>query len=65
MFLPQGPGQGEIHFRLTQVFSDEHSELTTHSGLQLGGDPWYSGKHEHTLTPFEIRHWLFGPHGEG
>lgn len=64
-FSPHGPGQGDTHFWFLQVLSEGHSVLTTHSGLQFGGDPLYSGKQEHTLCPFDIRHWLLGPHGEG
>lgn len=48
VFVPQGPGQGFVHFCLIQALSCGHSELTTHSGRQLGGAPMYSGKHEHT-----------------
>lgn len=36
---PHVPGQGSVHFRFWQALSKGHSELTTHSGLQLGGDP--------------------------
>ena len=38
--LPQVPGQGSAHFWLMQAVSWLQSELTTHSGLQLGGLPW-------------------------
>ena len=64
-FMPQVPGQGSVHFWLIQALSSGHSELTTHSGLQLGGLPTYVGKHEHTAWPFTSRHWLFEPHGDG
>lgn len=36
---PHVPGQGSLHFWLVQASLRGHSELTTHSGLQLGGDP--------------------------
>lgn len=36
-----------------------------HSGRQLGGDPTYSIKQEHTAWPLIVLHWLLGPHGEG
>uniref|UniRef100_A0A1A9ZCR3 Uncharacterized protein n=1 Tax=Glossina pallidipes TaxID=7398 RepID=A0A1A9ZCR3_GLOPL len=38
-----------------------HSELITHSGLQAGGGPIYSGKQEHIASPLISRHWPFGP----
>lgn len=62
---PQVPGQGSVHLYLWQARFVEHSALTTHSGLQFGGDPWYSGRHEHTAFPFFSMHLLFGPHGDG
>lgn len=65
MFWPQGSGHGDTHFLFLHVFSEGHSALTTHSGLQFGGDPLYSGKHEQMLRPFETLHWLFGPQGDG
>lgn len=43
----------------------EHSLLVKHSGLQFGGVPKNSGKHEHDgelLISLQI---AFGPHGEG
>lgn len=42
-----------------------HSELTVHSGLQLGGDPMLPGKQEQTAFPPISLHWLFGPQGVG
>lgn len=48
-----------------QALSNEHSELTTHSGRQAGAFPAKPGKHEQTATPLFSRHWLFGPHGDG
>ena len=62
---PQRFGQGSMHFWLMQAREVEHSELTTHSGRQAGGDPTYSGLQEHTPWPFTTRHWLFGPQGDG
>lgn len=64
-FGPHGPGQGDTHFWFLHDLSAGHSELTTHSGLQFGGEPWYSGKHEQTLCPLVIRHWLLEPQGDG
>ena len=49
--LPQVPGQGSTHFWLMQAVSWLQSELTTHSGRQLGGLPWYPGIHAQTHTP--------------
>lgn len=48
VFVPHGPGQGLTHFCLIHALSCGHSALPTHSGLQFGGEPTYSGKHEHT-----------------
>ncbi|KNC28034.1 hypothetical protein FF38_06818 [Lucilia cuprina] len=42
-----------------------HSALTVHSGLQFGGEPIKESRHEHTAKPFDSRHLLLGPHGEG
>lgn len=45
---PQVPGHGSMHFWLTQALFKEHSELVTHSGLQVGGLPIKPGTHEQT-----------------
>lgn len=43
-----------------------HSGLTTHSGLQSGGDPWYPGKQEQVAKPWDdIKQRLYGPQGDG
>lgn len=47
-FTPHGLGHGFWHLLLRHAKSCGHSELTTHSGRQLGGDPSYSAKQEHT-----------------
>lgn len=47
-FKPQDPGQGSLHFWLLQASFCAQSELTVHSGLQVGGVPIYSGRQEHT-----------------
>lgn len=57
--------QGSKHFWFKQAKFATHSELTTHSGRQLGGDPTKFGKQEHTACPFISLHWLFAPHGDG
>lgn len=62
---PQVPAQGLAHLNLWHALFGGHSELTTHSGLQFGGDPVYSGRQEQTACPLILRHWLFGPHGDG
>lgn len=64
-FCPHVPGHGSAHFRLTHALRAGHSELTTHSGLQPGGEPTYSGRQEHIAWPLFTLHWLFGPHGDG
>lgn len=46
--IPQVPGQGSIHFWLRQARFKGHSELWTHSGLQVGGLPMKPGMQEHT-----------------
>lgn len=48
VFVPHVPGHGSLHFRSMQALLVEHSELTTHSGLQPGGLPIKSGKQEQT-----------------
>lgn len=55
---PQAPEQGLAHLNLWHARFDGHSELTTHSGLQFGGEPVYSGRQEHTAWSFTFRHWL-------
>ena len=42
-----------------------HSELLTHSGRQLGGEPIYSFKHEQDGESPTGRHSELGPHGDG
>lgn len=62
---PQVPGQGSRHLWLEQAWFRLQSVLTTHSGLQAGGDPIYPGTQEHTACPLTSRHWLNGPQGDG
>lgn len=45
---PQLPLQGFIHFWLLHAWSNGHSALILHSGLQDGGDPINVGKQEQT-----------------
>ena len=52
---PQLPGHGSTHFMLTQARAGLHSELTKHSGRQLGGDPTCPDKQEQTQTPLTSR----------
>lgn len=62
---PQTPTQGLAHFLWMQASILEHSSLVIHSGRHIGGDPWYSGKQEHTACPLWFRHTLLGPQGDG
>ena len=62
---PHVPGHGSTHFWLIHARFCGHSELTTHSGLQDGGLPMKPGEQEQTACWFTVRHWLFGPHGDG
>jgi hypothetical protein len=39
--------------------------LTTHSGLQFGGEPIFPGKHEQAGLSPTARHSELGPQGEG
>ena len=64
-FTPHKPGHGSRHFCSIHAVVSEHSELTKHSGRQLGGDPMYPGWQEHTHTPFCSFFWENGPHGFG
>lgn len=64
-FSPQVPGQGSMHFWLTQALFRGHSKLDTHSGLQEGGAPIKPGTQEHTACPLMSLHWLFDPQGDG
>lgn len=48
-----------------QALSSEHSALIVHSGRQLGGAPTCDVKQEQEGMPPLLRHWLFGPQGEG
>lgn len=57
--------QGLTHFNEIQALFVGHSALTTHSGLQFGGEPRYSGKHVQTACSFTTLHALLGPHGVG
>lgn len=63
--VPHVPGHGSIHFILRQALSLVQSELTTHSGLQFGGEPMYPKRQEQTACSFITLHWLLGPHGDG
>lgn len=62
---PQLPGQGSLHFWLTQALESSQSELTTHSGRQVGGLPMKPSIHLQTAIPFTSWQWLFGPQGDG
>ena len=48
------------------ALSEGQSELTTHSGLQLGGEPIISGRQEQRhWPPISLGVLLFGPQGLG
>lgn len=57
--------QGSTHFCRIQLLVASHSELTVHSGRQLGGDPKKSGKHEQVAYPLLFLHTALLPHGLG
>lgn len=57
--------QGSIHFWLTQLLDESHSELTIHSGLQLGGVPKNPETHVHETSPLLLLHTELLPHGLG
>lgn len=65
VFNPHVPGQGSIHFWLMHARFKAHSELLTHSGRHIGGDPINPSTQEHTAWPFIALHLLFGPQGDG
>lgn len=56
---------GSPHLLLRHAWFDEHSELTIHSGLQLGGESTKPGWQEHTGLLLISLHMLLGPQGEG
>lgn len=64
-FSPHDPRQGSVHLLFTHDLVDEHSVLTTHSGLHDGGVPMYPERHEHTACPSMLLQLLFGPQGVG
>ena len=63
--IPQAPTHGSPHFCWIQALFGGHSELMTHSGLQLGGGPIYPGTQEQASWPFKTWHTAFAPHGDG
>lgn len=65
VLLPQEPIQGSLHFWLIQANWLEHSPLLMHSGLQFGGVPINSGKHEQEGESLVILHSAFEPQGDG
>lgn len=56
VFLPQAPGHGLMHFWLEHASLNLQSELTMHSGRQLGGLPTYPWTHTQTACPFTSLH---------
>lgn len=63
--IPQEPGQGSLHFWFIHAKLLEQSSLMVHSGLQLGGLPSNSGRHEHDGMSWMFLHIAFNPQGEG
>ena len=63
---PQRPKQGSTHFWDWHALSVGQSWLKAHSGLQFGGAPIISGKHEHLHSTSKlIGGFVFGPQGFG
>lgn len=64
-FDPHNPGHGSLHFWLMQARLLGHSVFEMHSGLQFGGDPINSFRHEQDGESPIGRHSELGPQGEG
>lgn len=64
-FIPQVPGQGSRHFWLIQAKLLGQSLFVKHSGLQFGGAPIISAKHEQDAWSPTTLHSAFKPHGDG
>ena len=62
---PHVPEHGLTHFWLLQACVRGQSELTVHSGLQVGGAPKNPATQEQTGWPLISRQTLLGPQGEG
>lgn len=62
---PHDPGHGSRHLSLMHAWLLGHSELITHSGLQLGGIPMNVGRQEQAGVPPWFWHWELDPHGDG
>ena len=62
---PQRPGQGSLQRCCMHAVVWLHSELTRHSGRQLGGAPIMATSQEQTQTPFCSLCWLYAPQGLG
>lgn len=62
---PQVPAQGSLHFWFEHASFKLQSELTVHSGRQVGGLPIKPTMQEQTAWLFTSLHWLLGPQGEG
>lgn len=64
-FWPQRPGQGSLHLLLIHALLFGHSELPTHSGLQLGGCPIKLSIQEQIAFSPSTLQLAFRPHGDG
>lgn len=63
--MPQDPIQGSLHLRPIHAKLLRHSLLLIHSGLQLGGEPIYSGRHAQEGASFITWHTALAPQGDG
>lgn len=63
--VPHEPSQGSLHFLFIHAKCEGHSLLLIHSGLQYGGEPRNSGRHEHVGVSPATRHSAFAPQGDG
>lgn len=62
---PQLPGHGSIHFWLVHASFGAQSELTTHSGRQVGGAPIKPLMQVHVACILCCLQRLLGPQGDG
>lgn len=62
---PQTSSQGFLHFCPIQANVLEQSALMVHSGLQLGGEPKYPGRHLQSAYPLRFVQVAKRPQGSG
>ena len=63
--IPQTSSQGFLHFCPMHANVLEQSALMVHSGLQLGGEPKYPGKHLQSAYPLRFVQVAKRPQGSG